>query len=134
MAQQHNDGVTVSGSRQIPILEKPIVDGVRKESKVQDQLKKEIPLVTEAQKYIDHDRVVPSIIPKPIASEIIQKEIKLNETKKQELLTVANEQELKEEKMKDQNQQKLQMTTLKQEVDEELDDFPIILDGGSKSE
>ena len=47
-----------------------------------DTLSKEIPIVTESQKYIEHDEVVPKVIPKPVASEIIQKEIKLNETKK----------------------------------------------------
>lgn len=102
MAEKHDSGLAASSSREITTYEKPIVGGVRKESKVEDQLIKEIPIVTERQKYIDHDRVVPAFIPKPNESEIILKEIKLNETKKQELLA-GTEKERKEEKKKYQN-------------------------------
>lgn len=91
-----------------------------------------MPIVTEGQKYIDHDSLIPKVIPQTSVTEIIQKEIKLNETKKQEFLTNVDKKEREEEKKKDQNQEKLLITTLKQEVDEELEDFPIILDGGQQ--
>lgn len=47
MAEKHDSGLAASSSREITTYEKPIVGGVRKESKVEDQLIKEIPIVTE---------------------------------------------------------------------------------------
>lgn len=44
-------------------------------------------------KYIDHDALLPKFIPKPIESEIIQKDNKIHSKKKEELLTIDEEKE-----------------------------------------
>jgi hypothetical protein len=53
------------------MLAKPIPDGVRKQTSETESISLEIPIVTEAQKYIDHDSVIPRVIPPASASEII---------------------------------------------------------------
>lgn len=90
-----------SSPGEISILQKPVLEEIRMQPHViQDELSKEFPIVTEAQKFVDHDSVIPKFIPKPIASEIIEKERKINETNKQELLA-ENEEDRREEKKKD---------------------------------
>lgn len=51
-----------------------------------------------------------------------------------QMLTIGEEKEMAEEKKKDANQRNLELQTLKHEVDQELDDFPIILDGDQKKD
>jgi len=55
----------------VTLLAKPIPDGVRKQTSETESISREIPIVTEAQKYIDHDSVIPKVIPPASASEII---------------------------------------------------------------
>lgn len=50
------------------------------------------------------------------------------------MLTIGEEKEMAEIKKKDTNQRNLELQTLKHEVDQELDDFPIILDGDQKKD
>lgn len=66
------------------------------------------------------------MIPKPIESEIMRWELKNSRKKNQEMIPIGEEKERAEMKKKDTNQLNLELNTLKHEVDQELDEFPII--------
>lgn len=85
-------------------------------------------IMTNSQKYIDHDAILPKVVPKPIENEIKRGERK---NKNQETISIfhGEQKEMADLKKKDANQRNLELQTLKHEVDQELDEFPIILDG-----
>jgi len=53
-------------------------------------------------------------------------ELKNSRKKNQEMIPIGEEKERAEMKKKDTNQLNLELNTLKHEVDQELDEFPII--------
>lgn len=67
-----DDLTTSSSGTGVTLLAKPIPDGVRKQTtETEEPVSKEVPIVTEGQKYIDHDSLIPKVIPQTSVTEII---------------------------------------------------------------